>query len=96
MSDSHITNEQKLEAVFRIVTEQEERRKTAFHLRLLKWCIIAGLVYLVASQPELILSKATEIIKPFILSTASGMISNQKSELMKSLKDVLPPGIDVR
>ena len=96
MSDSHITNEQKLEAIFRIVTEQEERRKTAFRLRLLKWCIFAGVVYFIVSQPEMILSKVTEILKPFVLSTASGMISNQKNEFMKSIKDVLPSGMEVK
>ena len=96
MSDPHITNEQKLEAIFRIVNEQEERRKAAFRFRLLKWFIFAGLAYFIVSQPEMMLSKATEILKPFILSTASGMISNQKNEFMKSIKDALPAGIGIK
>jgi len=35
-------------------------------------------------------------LKPIILSTASGMIENQKSELINSLKDVLPSGIEIQ
>ncbi len=96
MSDPHITNEQKLEAMFRIITEQEDRRKRAQWFRLLKWCILAVGIYFIATQPALILGKVTEIIKPLVLSTASGMISTQKDELMKSIKDVLPAGIDVK
>jgi len=90
MSDQQLTNEQKLEEVYQIITKQESRRKTAMVMRFFKWIIIFGFLYLIATNPEAIMGKVTEMIKPLILSTASGMIESQKTELEKALQDMLP------
>ncbi len=88
-----MTNEQKLEQIYQILLDNESRRKSAMWLRITKWLIIAGLIYVVVTNPQDIMTRVTEVIKPIILSTASGMIAGQKAELMKSLQDILPSGV---
>jgi hypothetical protein len=94
--EQRMTNEQKLEEIYQIVTAAESRRKSMMWLRIGKWLIILSLVYLVYSNPQAIMGRVTDIIKPMVLSTASGMIETQKAELSKSLKDLLPAGVELQ
>jgi len=94
--DQRMTNEQKLEEVYQILTAQEARRKGMLWMKVAKWLIIFSLIYLIYSNPQAIMGRVTEVIKPLILSTASGMIATQKEELSKSLKDMLPAGVELK
>lgn len=88
--DQRMTNEQKLEEIYQIVTATESRRKSMMWLRIGKWLIILSLVYIIYSNPQAIMGRVTDVLKPVILSTASGMIESQKEQLQNSLKGMLP------
>lgn len=91
-----MTNEQKLEQIYQIVSDAESRRKSLMWFRIVKWLIIFALIYLVAMNRELVMTRVIDVVKPFVLSTASGMIANQKEELMKSLQSALPQGVGIQ
>lgn len=63
---------------------------------MIKWIVILLFVSMLAIYPEVIMWKITEVLRPIILSTASGMISAQKAELTKTIEGLLPPGAEVR
>ncbi len=63
---------------------------------MIKWIVILLFVSMLAIYPEVIMWKITEVLKPIILSTASGMISAQKVELTKTIEGLLPSGTEVR
>ncbi len=50
-----ITPEQKLDEIYRILKNQEKRRKTEFFYRIFKWIIIACLAFFVATNSAWIL-----------------------------------------
>jgi hypothetical protein len=96
MTEPISTNEQKLNEVYRITIANEARRKSAARLKFFKWIIIFILAYFAITRPEVIMGRLMTTLQPMILSTASGMINTQKADLMKSIKDALPPGYDVQ
>lgn len=96
MSNPILTNEQKLNQIYSVVMANESRRKSLMWFRFFKWVIIIAIAYFVVTQPDKIIWPLTERIKPIIMSTASGMISDQKAEMIKSLKDILPPDVEIQ
>lgn len=88
-----MTNEQKLEQIYQILLDNESRRISTMWLRITKWIIIACLIYVVITNPQGIMTRVSDIIRPIVLSTAHDMIEGQKAELMKSLKEALPQGV---
>ncbi|NRH20937.1 hypothetical protein HOO68_02750 [Candidatus Gracilibacteria bacterium] len=93
---NNLTPAEKLNEVYILLLAEESRRISRLRLRVFKWIIIILLVVIVVTNPEFIVGKITEIMKPIILSTASGMIENQKSELINSLKNILPGGAEIQ
>lgn len=93
---SNLTPAEKVDKIYNLLIEAEKRRILQIRWRTFKLVVLLLLVLLIVTQPELILWKITEVLKPIILSTASGMIENQKSELINSLKDALPSGIEMQ
>lgn len=91
-----MTNEQKLEEIYRIIKAQESRRQMSQWVRIFKWGVIMVFVYIVATHPEAVSQRVTEVLKPIILSTASGMIESQKEQLQNSLKGMLPEWIELQ
>ena len=91
-----MTNEQKLEQIYQIVSDAESRRKSLMWFRIIKWLILIALIALIAMNREYVTTRVIEVVKPFVLSTASGMIANQKEELMKSLQSALPQGVGIQ
>lgn len=96
MPNPILTNEQKLNQIYTIVTDMESRRKRAMWFRFLKWILIFGLAYVLVSQPDKIIWPITDYIKPIILSTASGIVAEQRAEMMKNIKDILPADIELQ
>jgi hypothetical protein len=89
MPDYRMTNEQKLEEIYEIITADESRRKSLMWLGVFKWIIIIAAVTYVAMNPKMVMQQVTERIQPFVLATASGMIENQKADLKKSIEEIL-------
>ena len=96
MEKTPLNNEQKLTQIYEIVMENEARRKRASFFRFLKWIVILGFLYVVATNPDAIMWRLTETLKPIILSTASGIIAGQKAQMIESMKDILPPGTEIQ
>ena len=94
--ERNLTPGEKVDTIYTILTQWEARRKRAAWYRVFKWIIILMVVYLIATRPDMIMWRITETLKPLILSTASGMISTQKAELSKALKDLLPSGVEIQ
>ena len=84
-----MTNEQKLEEIYQIITADESRRKSLMWLGIIKWMIIIALVTYVAMNPEKVLQQITERIQPLVLETASGLVTKQKEDLKKSIEEIL-------
>ncbi len=94
--ERNLTPGEKVDTIYTILTQWEARRKRASWYRIFKWIIILIIAYLLLTRPEMIMWRITETLKPLILSTASGMISSQKAELSKTIKELLPPGIEIQ
>jgi hypothetical protein len=87
---NNLTNEQKLEEIYTILTSMERRRMQAWILRLVKWIIIIWLVGFVVSNPWVVISKLTEIIQPIVMEQVQTMMEQNKDALMESVKDFMP------
>ncbi len=81
MSDILMTNEQKLDEMHEILIRQEKRRRSAMWFKFFKWLIIAGVVYFTYTHPDAIMGRLTEVLKPMVLSTASGIINDVKKQM---------------
>lgn len=86
------TNEQKLDAIYRIVKAQESRATRAKWFRLLKWIIILAIAYFVAQNPTFLLEKMTEYIMPAVMEnmqqqmTGSGGLLDQVQGMIPSIR----------
>ena len=69
------TNEQKLDEIYHIIKDQESRAMRAKWLRLLKWVIILVIVYYVSQNPEVVLSKITDLIIPMVMDNMQEQMS---------------------
>lgn len=93
---ANLTPAEKVDTMYNLLVATERRRISQLRWRTFKLVALLLVVALIALRPEWIVWKVTEVLKPIILSTASGMIENQKSELINSLKDALPWGVEIR
>lgn len=69
------TNEQKLDEIYHIIKAQESRAARARWYRLVKWVIILVIVYYVAQNPGVVLSKLTDLIMPAVMDNMQQQIS---------------------
>ena len=90
-----LSNVQKLTYIYYELKSQESRRKRAAWYRFLKWIVIIGLVYLIATYPTQIIGKVSEFVRPLIMDQVDAIMEQNKNSLLKSIKDVLPDTIEV-
>ena len=91
-----MTNEQKLDEIHAILIRQEKRRRSAMWLKFFKWLIIGGAMYFVLTHPDAIMWRLTEVLKPIVLSTASGVVTSQKEMYLKTVQDMFPDAANVK
>lgn len=78
------TNEQKLDAIYRIVQAQESRMTRARWYRLLKWIILLSIAYFIAQNPTFLIEKMTEFIMPSIMDNMKTMLGGD------TFKELIP------
>ncbi len=83
-------NEQKLTYIYETLKEQESRRKRHIFYKFLKWLIIAGLAYLVLTNPSAIMTPVMNYVKPMIMEQAESIMEENKKSLMDQVKNLLP------
>jgi hypothetical protein len=87
MTISPLTNEQKLDEVYRLLQKQESRESRAFWYNLLKRVIIYGAIIFVALNPSAILGYMTDLIMPRVMDAMSQALDQQKTDAVDSLSD---------
>lgn len=89
MANHLLSNEQKLDAIYQILQDQEarHRRKKWFHI--FKWSFFAFIIYFIATNPALILDKVTAALRPFIVENVKNMMDYEKNDLFQEMKKVL-------
>lgn len=90
-----LSNEQKLTYIYHTLQAQESRRKRAAFYRFLKWLVVIGCVYLIATYPKEIFSKISELVRPIVMEQVDMIMEQNKNNLLKSIKDVLPDEIEL-
>lgn len=85
MSQTPLSNEQKLEYIYRILVRQEKARKFAQNMKIVKWVLILGIVFFALQNPEKLMTGLTRYLQPMVMNSMSGVIEDQK---MKSLQDM--------
>lgn len=93
---SNLTPAEKIDIIYALAIATEKRRRMQVRLQLFKWVVIVVVIGSIVLYPGFIMWKITDIMKPIIISTASGIIQTQKAELKNSFKDLLPSGFDVQ
>lgn len=61
--------------------------------RTIKWLVILGLVYLIATNPEAIIGKAIQIVEPIIVSTAGNLAAKIMPQVQEQLNKSLSGAI---
>lgn len=80
---------EKVDVIFDIIQESESRRRRGSLFRMLKWAIIFAVVFLVATQPEVIIGKITNYLQPIVMEQMKTVIDSQKESMMKQAKDLM-------
>lgn len=82
--------EQKLNYIYETLRDMESRRKRNIFYRFLKWVIIIGLAYLVATNPGAILTPIMDYVKPIVMEQAKSIMEENKKNFVESMKDLVP------
>ncbi len=90
-----LSNEQKLTYMYHTLKDQESRHRRAVRYKFFKWLIIAWLISLFYMYPGVILGKIFEIVKPLVMEQTQSIMEENKNNLINSLKDALPEGIEI-
>jgi hypothetical protein len=90
MSPNPMTNEQKLDEIYQILKAQQSAATRAKWFRLLKWAILLGLTYFIATNPGFFIEKITEMIMPTVMDNMKTMMTEDTAGIMDQLKDILP------
>ncbi len=87
MTISPLTNEQKLDEVYRILQKVDARERRSFWYNLLKRVIIYGAILFVALNPSAILGYMTDLIMPRVMDAMSQALDQKKTDAVDSLSD---------
>lgn len=82
-----MSNEQKLDEVYRIIKQQEARNVRERWIRLIKWGLILGMAIFIAMKPTFILEKITEKAGPTIIKSMEKMVEDVKSKFMENMRN---------
>ena len=89
MSLPEISNEQKLTYIYHTLKDQESRRRRALWYRVLKWMIVLGIVYVIATYPGYIFTKISELLRPIIVEQAQTVLDDNRNSITKSLNSLM-------
>lgn len=84
-----LSNEQKLEYIYRILVRQEKSRKTSRNIKIAKWILIGCFALFILKNPEVTVSKFTSYVQPMVMSSMSGIISEQKQKSLDDMQKML-------
>jgi hypothetical protein len=90
MLENIMTNEQKLDEIYQILKAQQSAATRARWFRIIKWIIILGLMYLVATNPGILLEKITELIMPAVMDNMKTMMEQDSANILEQFKDIIP------
>ncbi len=89
-----LSNEQKLTYIYHMLKDQESRHKRAMWYKFFRWLIIIGAITLLALYPGQIMGKIFEFVKPLVIEQTQSIMEENKNNLMKILKNMLPETIE--
>ncbi len=87
MTISPLTNEQKLDEVYRILQKVDARERRSFWYNLLKRVIIYGAILFVALNPSAILGYMTDLIMPRVMDAMTQALDQQKTNAVDGITD---------
>lgn len=90
MTQNIMTNEQKLDEIYHIIKNQQAAATRAKWFRILKWCIILSVVYLISQNPELLIGTMTDLIMPTVMDNMKVMMERDSAKIMEQFKDIIP------
>ncbi|MBC7503823.1 hypothetical protein H7169_02545 [Candidatus Gracilibacteria bacterium] len=85
-----MTSEEKLDAVYIMLKDNQARMSRAFWYRILKWILILGIVYFTFTHPGYVAGKITEYIQPIVIEQMKTIMNNEKNGLLDQLKKIMP------
>ncbi len=87
--NNRLNNEQKLDEVYTIIKLQESRAMRARWFNAIKWIIILGITYFIATNPIFIIEKVTTIMRPLIIANIKNLVDEEKSGMLEEMKAYL-------
>lgn len=81
-----MTNEEKLNEIYDIVTRQESRLRRAAFFRFLKYLIILTALIYIVMNPDKTIGKFLETMRPYLMDQVNAILSDQKEALMKDIQ----------
>ena len=87
MTISPLTNEQKLDEVYRILQKVDARERRSFWYNLLKRVLIYGAILFVALNPSAILGYMTDLIMPRVMDAMMQALDQKKTDAVDGITD---------
>jgi hypothetical protein len=87
---SLLSNEEKLDEIYRILKKEESRTRWRFFSRVLRYGILFGLLLGIVTNPTFFVTKISNILTPIILENVKTALENQKNGVMETFKNLIP------
>lgn len=89
MNNSPLTNEQKLDAIYQILQDNESRRRREFWWSILKRIVIFWGIILIYANYKIIIEVVIEKMKPMIMEQAKSIMEENQSDIMEQAKKMM-------
>ena len=85
-----MTSEEKIDAVYTMLKDNQARSSRIFWYKIFKWAIILGIAYFTLTHPGYVAGKITEYIQPIVIEQMKTIMTNEKDGFLDQLKKIMP------